>query len=302
VDRQRIPKLVYMGLLVCLISSIAFKFLNSRAAYDVNGAFMGVFTQKNVLGSMMTLLIFTSACLFLSRWRPFLTLGTAAAAAVVLVISKSGTGLITTVLTLLPIVLAFFLRRGGRTLAFGTGLILLAAGAACAIVAFLEIDVIGLVLSSVGKDSTLTGRTILWSFGMDAFETHPWLGFGYKGYWESTQSTVFYLRYVIGQNLWFFHNNFIEVAVAFGVMGPILLIAGIAQAFSRSLRVFVRDHQYLSLWYVLFVICVMLDAMVEYPLFLNHGLYQFLFVAVLASSSRAMTGPRRVLAAAGESK
>lgn len=293
VDRRRIPKLVFAGLLACLLSSVAFKFLAPGAAYDDNGAFVGVFSHKNVLGSMMTLLIFTSACLFLSQWRPVLSLTTAIAAAVVLLQSKSGTSLIAAVLTLIPIAFAFFLRRSPRTLAFAIGVTLIGTVAAFAVFSFLQIDLFAAVLSSVGKDATLTGRTILWEFGIDAFNAHPWLGFGYKGYWESTLTTMFYLRYVIGQDLWFFHNNLIEVAVAFGVMGPILLIAGVLQGYARTLRAFMRDHAYISLWYVLFMICVSIDAAVEFPLFINHGLFQFIFVAVVASSDMALSTPRR---------
>lgn len=293
IDRKRIPRILFLGLLVCLLSSVAFKFVNPHQAYDGNGAFQGVFTHKNVLGSMMTLLIFTSTCLFFAHWRPLLTLAAAAAAAIVLVMSKSGTALIMAVLTLMPIMLAFLVRRGPRTLSAGVGAIIVISVLACTAIVFAQIDVFGLALASVGKDATLTGRTILWGFGADAFLEHPWLGFGYKGYWESTQSTVFYLRYVIGQDLWFFHNNFIEMAVAFGFMGPILLIAGILQGYGRTLRVFLRDHDYISLWYVLFMVCVTIDSFVEYPLFLNHGLYQFLFVAVVASSGAALSDRKR---------
>lgn len=292
VDRSRIPKLVFLGVLVCLVSSLAFKVLNPGQAVDINGAFRGVFSHKNELGSMMTLLVFTSATLFLARWRPLLTLAAGAAAILVLVMSKSGTALIACALVLMLISLAFCLRRGSRVLGVVIGVgCLLAAGLLLAVQLQL-FDPFKTVLSSVGKETTLTGRTILWAFGWDAFTTHPWLGWGYKGYWESTQSTVFYLRYVIGQDLWFFHNNLLEVAVAFGIMGPILFIAALVNAFRMTLRVFTRDLSYISLWYLLFVVFISIASMAEYPLFLNHSLWQFLFVAVYVSTARAI-GARR---------
>ncbi len=61
-----------------------------------------------------------------------------------------------------------------------------------------DINVIDLVLGRLGKDSTLSGRTVLWDFAVDAYERKPWLGYGYKGYWSGADSTVYLLRYCHG--------------------------------------------------------------------------------------------------------
>jgi hypothetical protein len=66
-------------------------------------------------------------------------------------------------------------------------------------------------------------------------------------------------------------------------MGPVLLAAGIVYALTVATRNFLRDHRYSSLWCLLIVSYITLDTMAEYPLFLNHSVWQLLFVVAVAS-------------------
>ncbi len=40
--------------------------------------------------------------------------------------------------------------------------------------------------------------------------------YGCKGYWSGVDSTAYLLKVVIEQDLWMFHNNFLEILVGFG--------------------------------------------------------------------------------------
>ena len=43
-----------------------------------------------------------------------------------------------------------------------------------------------LVLSFVGKDPTLTGRTEIWAYSLNSISMKPLLGWGYDAYWLKT--------------------------------------------------------------------------------------------------------------------
>jgi exopolysaccharide production protein ExoQ len=98
------------------------------------------------------------------------------------------------------------------------------------------------------------------------------------------------LRYVMQQDLQIFHNNFVEVAVAFGVWGPVLLLMGIVAAFYRTATEFLITRSLPALWSVLFLMFVVSLSLTENPLFNNHGLLQALFV--IAMTARDARGAR----------
>lgn len=63
--------------------------------------------------------------------------------------------------------------------------------------------------------STFTGRTAIWSAGLEAFVDHPWVGTGLYSFRAATQSTLGKERAP--------HNIWIETAVETGAVGLILL-------------------------------------------------------------------------------
>ena len=140
-------------------------------------------------------------------------------------------------------------------------------------------DPIDFLLDLVGKDRTLTGRTLLWDMAEQAIEERPWLGFGYKGYWADRPAEMLQLLSSFGlQQVPYFHNNYLEVAVAFGVIGPILLILGILIALFRTLRGALTATQAIEIWPLLIVIATIIKTFVENPLVWNHGIWHVLFI------------------------
>ncbi|NJM35460.1 MAG: hypothetical protein HC850_12965 [Rhodomicrobium sp.] len=184
----------------------------------------------------------------------------------------------------MPIALLY---RGNLNLtraALGGGLIVLTC--AYATILMTGFDPVAAVLGGVGKDATLTGRTVLWEFGWNAFMDYPLHGHGYKGYWMSQQTTVLLLRYVMQQDLIHFHNDFVETAVAFGIWGPLLLVAGLFAAFRRACLEFLYRRSVTALWSGLFVMFIITYATAENLLFVNHGFLQVVFVMASAARDR----------------
>lgn len=280
---ERIVRVVFLSLLVMALMSLAFNFLAPQQSTGWQGAWMGAFAHKNTLGSMMALLIVTSIVLLLADSRPTIAVLGLGLGMFLLVMSRSGTAMIATLVTV-GIILPFaFLRRRLSQVPLMAGVALIGFAAAITMIGLSGLDLPALLLDSVGKDATLTGRSLLWDFGIDAFLKRPLYGYGFKGWWEGETTTVLLLRFAIGSDLWLFHNNFIEVAVAFGLIGPILLAAGLLWALTRSIGFSVRAHSIIGIWPLGFMLLLLFQTLSENPLFHNHSTLQFLFAAAASA-------------------
>ena len=65
---QRILQLLFAALLICAVLSLPYAIIKAQT-----GGWQGLFPHKNVLGHMMCLLLITGLCLFLSGWRPLVS-------------------------------------------------------------------------------------------------------------------------------------------------------------------------------------------------------------------------------------
>ncbi|MGU3537466.1 O-antigen ligase family protein [Methylobacterium sp. A54F] len=288
-----ILRVLFIYLLILEVLSTLAGVLMPRTFITPAGDWTGVFSHKNVLGGTMALQMICAACLFLEGWHRSLTLAAFLAAFGLLLLSHSATALMASCVSLAPLAAVWAWRRGARVAGFCFGLAIALVGVAISVVATRGGELSGALLSGVGKDATLTGRTVLWQFGIDQFWREPLLGVGYKAYWESPLTTARYLHFTVQQKLWFFHNNFIDVAVAFGIVGLTLFAAGLIYASQRVLRVFLRKPGFIEAWPVLFMVQMLLFVCFENVLFSNHSLAQALLVAVMPLPARHLATPDR---------
>ena len=286
--RIEVLKLFFIALLMVEILSFLLVLLNPGEAIDVNGAWQGALTHKNVFGSLMVLQVITALCLFMSGWRRFLTGGVTLSALFLLAMSRSGTSLIACLLVMTFVPVAYAYMRNQKTLPLFIGVVLIAASSLVAMVALLEIDALKFLLVSLGKDPTLTGRTEIWAFGLEALNNHLWFGHGFKAYWHSPFTTYGNLQYVLRQELWSFHNSYLEVGVSFGLVGLALMLVTLVLGFSLKMRNFLVYKSFILLWPVLIILFIMLFMMGESAIFVNHSDYQFVLVVAMASRKAAL--------------
>lgn len=92
-------------------------------------------------------------------------------------------------------------------------------------------------LAALGKDSTLTNRTIIWEAGNRAADEHPWLGLGFEGFWRyetGAAQTLNELDHKAFGTKLSFHNTYIEVRVALGWIGFSCLVAALTWSYIRT--------------------------------------------------------------------
>jgi exopolysaccharide production protein ExoQ len=285
----KIAKMIFVSFAIAGVCSIIAIGMNHPYSRDAINAWSGVYTTKNELGIVMSFELILGLLFLWAGWQRTMVTGVMVLALVLLVNSRSANSIVV-LSVILPTIfpLAFCLKLGTRVTGTFIGFALAGVCLIGAILIIFQIDPYHNLLETFDKDTTLTGRTTLWTFGLESFWEHPILGIGYKAYWESSVTTSAYLASIIKQELKSFHNNLLDVAVALGTIGAIAFIWGLISVFIATFRAYLRAPSALSLWPLAFTMYVILLGLNEYPLFYNHGLYQLFIVAIAVGVQRNM--------------
>jgi exopolysaccharide production protein ExoQ len=80
------------------------------------------------------------------------------------------------------------------------------------------------VLGMLGKDPTLTGRTVLWGLVEDNIALKPMLGWGYSAFWQPDNPAANAISMSLGWYVPQAHNAILEILIELGVAGAVLFI------------------------------------------------------------------------------
>lgn len=216
------------GLLV-----LAYSAVNGGYSYDyIDGdfAFNGAFSSKNQLGYFATLaILFSLSLVWIFQTQralqplAFLTAGVGFA---MLWLSDSATSLLSAFAAFAAIIfmrvvlaLAPWLRR--------TVVFLVLTGSVAMAFASIRLGAFDAVLAAFGRDSSLTGRTYLWSQALEFGAAKPVLGLGYNAFWTHGRPTAEMLWeefYITARTGFHFHNLLIETYVGTGLVGLALVL------------------------------------------------------------------------------
>jgi exopolysaccharide production protein ExoQ len=148
--------------------------------------------------------------------------------------TSSATGLVLFLMAvaLFPLV-NLFARK--RVRPFDFFVILSVAGLLAAVVGLAQVQS---VLEDLGRDPTLTGRTYLWSFGLDVWKERPLVGWGFNAYLNSDLKTEInaVFRALGDYDVPHFHQSFLQTAVDFGLVGLVFLVYVIGYVLITSYR------------------------------------------------------------------
>ena len=179
------------------------------------GDWKGLFQHKNQLGRNMVLAIalFAGGRPFQKRWLRWTAL---AGALALLGLSRSGTGLLGFIAVSAALVFLKLARIKNRKT--------LPLWAAMIPIGILGLDILLIFRSQlfaiIGKDDTLTGRTLIWTFAMDGIRQRPWLGHGYAVFWR--QSLVGQIM-PVGLAATHAHDGYLDVLLDCGIVGMVLV-------------------------------------------------------------------------------
>jgi exopolysaccharide production protein ExoQ len=202
-----------------------------------------------------------------------------------LFLCKSASSLLSLAATLGIGGVAYMISKTSRTIrvlmlaaaVFSIGICMVAVSA-------LNVDVQGGVLTGMGKDSTLTGRTYLWAEGIKIGLDDPVLGHGYSAFWVPGQINAerYWKEFDIGNQSGFhFHNLFIQTFVDLGAVGLSIVCLLLFIACYKSLLLVLRGDMKLELGLALgFSYMFLIRAFVEVDWLGPFGLGPFIFFSI----------------------
>jgi O-antigen ligase len=287
-----ITRALFVVLALTALASLPLILLQAGFAYDDNGVARGIFPHKNVLGGNMVLLLLCSLLLFAQGWRRLTTAVIAATSVVLIALSQSSTAI---VMTLGLCVLApALLTRGApaplRLFSYIVGIVT-ASLAMWAMAAF-NLDPVDIALDALGKERTLTGRSILWDFAAELIEARPWLGNGFDAFWNSgIASTGHYVQYVVRAEVKNFHNSYLDIAVQLGVVGLTVTVVFLLLFAWRALALLRVDNAPIAALPTFFLCFILAYSLSEYALFRQHSLIQLLLGMLYVSAALALPAP-----------
>jgi exopolysaccharide production protein ExoQ len=249
---------------------------------------IGLFGSKNMIGIFAEIgILFSLLNLYVRQGlvaKVIFALIPLGICAISLYLSRSASAVITLALTLAVIIALAFISKLPRAMRMIT------------IIAFtllaLFITAVGtsyegqnLVLSSLGKDSTLTGRTYLWAEGYKSGMEAPFLGHGYQAFWVAgrPKAELLWQKFGIPTRIGFhFHDLFVETFVELGSLGVILITGVLLTTCWKGVRLIIRHGMSVEYVYALGVSFMFLSrAIVEVDLIGTFMIGPVLFFSVI---------------------
>lgn len=134
--------------------------------------------------------------------------------------------------------------------------------------------------SIVGRDSSFTGRTIIWNAVRDIASRAPWFGVGFGGYWGLGVDEIISTLGVSET-----HNGYLEVYLSIGMVGFVLLLAFLLAHYRKMLREL--DHSYdWGVFGICFLVMLLLANYTEGSLLKASFMWSILvFITIVFSGS-----------------
>lgn len=246
------------------------------------GAYKGIYDYKNTLGSIMIMGMVTCSLLEVRsvggqiyRWGGF------GLCFLLMLLSTSKTSLILT-FGILALIQFYqnFRWRGRQTVIFFDVMVLVGA---CASMLVLE-NWVGLV-TGLGKDPTMSGRTKIWGAMLESVAQTPWLGFGRSTFWAEGSAlarqagdSISY-RYLPPHG----HNGYLDLMMDVGVIGLGLFLVSFVIAYRRSLFLAYGSKRLEDYWPVAFLTFLAMNNMTESFLMRIYNIYWPLYMAIALS-------------------
>jgi O-antigen ligase len=211
----------------------------------------GVYGHKNLLGRAMvfTALATWATCLDHRTSRPLWAIPALLLALVLVALSGSAQSVLTLVLSfaVLGPLLAVFAARFER-ISFRAAAFLLFGLVLGALAIAWRADE---ALALLGRDATLTDRTVIWDILIEFGLERPWFGRGYSAFWMSNAAVVFGERWTFLDHA---HNGYMDLWLELGQAGLGFFLLLLIIAAKRSLDLYLAHQSKVLRFFPLFVV------------------------------------------------
>lgn len=144
------------------------------------GTWRGVFIHKTILGTMMALGVLASLFCLVKKARPYWLNWLCLALTTALLLASTTRGALVFMLIVLCMVPFYRALRWNYKLAIPFFIVV---GLISASILIFSVTNAEDILAAMGRNTTLSGRTIYWPLMIDEAMDRPWLGYGYDAFW-----------------------------------------------------------------------------------------------------------------------
>ncbi len=213
-----------------LISSAVFPaFGQDHSMHE--GAWRGYYYEKNSLGGHMASATLVFAVLVAADQRHKMAwIGGLVVSMLLVFGSTSKTALLAMTVGLGIMGAAVLMRRGPR---LAIGIIWLSVTTVAATIVALTLFP-EQVFALLGRDASLTGRTDIWAALLEAINVRPWTGYGYGVFWQENSEPAYWIRRAVNWTAPSAHNGWLEVCIAIGIGGVVLVALDLFTSLVRS--------------------------------------------------------------------
>ena len=135
-------------------------------------------------------------------------------------------------------------------------------------------------LEALTGDATFTGRTALWSFAWDYVEAQPWIGYGFRSFWQIGENTPsLSLGFGFIATVAHGHNGYLDILLGGGVVGLLLVLPILVTSLNLCGSIS-RKRLYEGFVLSSFMIFVLLHNMLESTFFFGVNVVFVLFQIV----------------------
>lgn len=246
---------------------------------DQNGLWQGRSPGKNNLGrdAVLAAVVMTWQVVA-TRSARFVFLGGVLLSLGLVLGSQSTTSFVSAILLIaaLPV---YQLLRAKKTL-FGAVVVSLGGGSLLA--ASIALSQLEAITSALGKDVTLTGRTVLWTESLAAIWEQPLFGQGYASFWTGWFGPNHDIWVALGTfRTPHSHNGLIDVMLDLGIVGGLLYATLFGRGLIRAVR-FCRIHPGTAgLFPLAYLALSVLGSSTEHGILTRNSLLWVLFVTVI---------------------
>jgi exopolysaccharide production protein ExoQ len=269
---------------VTLVASVGFALALPQYGLDLKGghatAWKGIFSAKNYLGNV-ALFFLTVAVSYRARssFLRSLRLSQICLCLLAIAFSRAATAYMLTAVYVVYFVIMATLHRFRKTDYLVVGVLMLAVVSTATVMILVWPE---LLVSLLGKDLTLTGRTQIWSAVMDSIAKRPLLGYGYQAFWLGLEGESYRVILAVSWVLAQAQNGFLDVMLETGAVGltAVLLVFGFAFRDAVVCLLSSRNDRQLRAveWYLAIVILTLIYNLDESFLFDPTHLCSMLFL------------------------
>jgi exopolysaccharide production protein ExoQ len=249
---------------------------------DHPGSWKGIYDYKNTLGSMMILgsIAFLLLPIKQSKYRFYKWLGFGLSFTLILLSTSKG-ALVMFFLILSVINFYKNFRWRGKISVLFSDILIMILGCVGTFVVMNWVT----LLTGLGKDPTLTGRTILWNFIIAKIQESPWLGYGRGAFWAKGSIHGTQAGELVGNNFIapHAHNGFLDLGLDVGLIGFSLFLISLISTFVLALKLAYATENSEDMWPLAFLIFLVMNNMTESYLLRLANVYWVFYTIVVFS-------------------